>query len=120
VIPYRGSWLDLEFDPKDLIYARIDRRRKIFATVLLRALGYNTEELLAYFYKPETIKVEMDGKKPRYLKKVDPSSSRSARHPRGEGRRRQRAGPQGPQVHKASLRRMAEGGITWVPIGIED
>jgi len=72
VIPYRGSWLDLEFDHKDLLYARIDRRRKIFATVLLKALGYSTEELLDYFYKPETIRVELDAKKPRYLKKVVP------------------------------------------------
>ena len=40
VIPYRGSWLDFEFDPKDIIYVRIDRRRKMHATVLLRALGY--------------------------------------------------------------------------------
>ena len=42
VIPYRGSWLDFEFDPKDIIYVRIDRRRKMHATVLLRALGYST------------------------------------------------------------------------------
>src|SRR5438067_1257303 len=45
IIPYRGSWLDFEFDPKDLLYVRIDRRRKLHATVLLRALGYSTEEL---------------------------------------------------------------------------
>ena len=44
VIPYRGSWLDYEFDPKDLLYIRIDRRRKLPATILLRALGFNTEE----------------------------------------------------------------------------
>src|SRR5215468_9450523 len=61
VIPYRGSWLDLEFDHKDLIYARIDRRRKIFVTVLLKALGYTPEDLLAYFYKPKIIRT--DGKK---------------------------------------------------------
>ena len=61
VIPYRGSWLDLEFDHKDLVYSRIDRRRKILVTVLLKALGYTEEELLAYFYKPE--KVRFDGKK---------------------------------------------------------
>ena len=61
IIPYRGSWLDLEFDHKDLLYARIDRRRKIHGTVLLKALGYSAEELLAYFYKPETIRI--DGKK---------------------------------------------------------
>ncbi len=61
IIPYRGSWLDLEFDHKDLIYARIDRRRKIFGTVLLKALGYTPEEMLAYFYKSESVRI--DGKK---------------------------------------------------------
>ena len=47
VIPYRGSWLDFEFDPKDLLYVRIDRRRKLPASILLRALGYSSEEMLA-------------------------------------------------------------------------
>src|SRR6202050_2491003 len=51
VIPYRGSWLDFEFDPKDCIFARIDRRRKIPATILLRALGYNDEQILALFFE---------------------------------------------------------------------
>lgn len=55
VIPYRGSWLDFEFDPKDRLHVRIDRRRKLFATVLLRALGFTTQELLDYFYEKETI-----------------------------------------------------------------
>ena len=50
VIPYRGSWLDFEFDPKDLVHVRIDRRRKLPATILLRALGYSTEEILALFF----------------------------------------------------------------------
>jgi DNA-directed RNA polymerase subunit beta len=50
VIPYRGSWLDFEFDQKDLIYVRIDRRRKFPVTILLKALGYNVEQLLEYFY----------------------------------------------------------------------
>jgi DNA-directed RNA polymerase subunit beta len=62
VIPYRGSWLDFEFDPKDIIYVRIDRRRKMHATVLLRALGYSTQELLNYFYSTETIFVEKGSK----------------------------------------------------------
>ena len=62
IIPYRGSWLDFEFDHKDLIYCRIDRRRKIFVTTLLRALGCSTEELLSYFYKTETLLVgRIDG-----------------------------------------------------------
>lgn len=50
VIPYRGSWLDFEFDPKDCIFARIDRRRKLPATILLRALGMSPEEILAGFF----------------------------------------------------------------------
>jgi DNA-directed RNA polymerase subunit beta len=57
VIPYRGSWLDFEFDPKDFVYCRIDRRRKLPATILLKALGLNTEEILNYFYDAEVIKV---------------------------------------------------------------
>jgi DNA-directed RNA polymerase subunit beta len=51
VIPYRGSWLDFEFDAKDLIYARIDRRRKLPVTTLLHALGMDGEEILQYFYR---------------------------------------------------------------------
>jgi DNA-directed RNA polymerase subunit beta len=50
VIPYRGSWLDFEFDPKDNLFVRIDRRRKLPATIMLRALEYSTEEILAIFY----------------------------------------------------------------------
>ncbi len=59
IIPYRGSWLDFEFDPKDLVYVRIDRRRKLPATILLRALGYNTEQILSMFF--ETNRMEVDG-----------------------------------------------------------
>ncbi|KTC65199.1 RNA polymerase B-subunit (plasmid) [Legionella adelaidensis] len=51
IIPYRGSWLDFEFDPKDSVYVRIDRRRKLPVTILLRALGYETEEILAQFFE---------------------------------------------------------------------
>ncbi len=50
VIPYRGSWLDFEFDPNDNVFVRIDRRRKLPATILLRALGYNNEEILDLFF----------------------------------------------------------------------
>ena len=55
IIPNRGSWIDFEFDTKDILYVRIDRRRKLPATVLLRALGYNTEQLLNYFYEGEQV-----------------------------------------------------------------
>jgi len=61
VIPYRGSWLDFEFDAKDLVYCRIDRRRKIHATILLRALGYSTEEILDIFFDTDTFKITGKG-----------------------------------------------------------
>ncbi|NRA34603.1 MAG: DNA-directed RNA polymerase subunit beta [Polyangiaceae bacterium] len=61
VIPYSGSWLDFEFDHKDIIYVRIDRRRKMHATVLLRALGYSTQEILDYFYTRETVFLNEEG-----------------------------------------------------------
>lgn len=58
IIPYRGSWLDFEFDPKDLVYVRIDRRRKLPATVLLRALAYDAEEILSMFFETNKVLVE--------------------------------------------------------------
>ena len=61
VIPYRGSWLDLEFDPKDLVYVRIDRRRKLPATILLRSLGYGSEEILDMFYDVDSFSVDKKG-----------------------------------------------------------
>ncbi|MCP5149402.1 MAG: DNA-directed RNA polymerase subunit beta [Chromatiales bacterium] len=61
VIPYRGSWLDFEFDPKDLVFVRIDRRRKLPATVLLRALGYDTEEILDSFFDKNEFEVTDEG-----------------------------------------------------------
>jgi DNA-directed RNA polymerase subunit beta len=51
VIPYRGSWLDMEFDPKDSVFVRIDRRRKLPATILMRALGYDNEQILDMFFE---------------------------------------------------------------------
>ena len=61
VIPYRGSWLDFEFDAKDLVYCRIDRRRKIHATILLRALGYTTEEILSFFFETDNFEIPSKG-----------------------------------------------------------
>src|SRR3546814_4592754 len=58
VIPYRGSWLDFEFDPKDALFTRIDRRRKLPVSVLLRALGYNNEEMLNEFFEINTFHID--------------------------------------------------------------
>ena len=60
VIPYRGSWLDFEFDPKDLVYVRIDRRRKLPATILLRALGYESNQILEMFFDNDKFEIEND------------------------------------------------------------
>lgn len=61
VIPYRGSWLDFEFDARDILYARIDRRRKLHATVILKALGLSNEEILDHFFEKNIFKIH-DGK----------------------------------------------------------
>ena len=61
IIPYRGSWLDFEFDPKDLLYFRIDRRRKMPVTILLKALGFTPEQILDMFYDRESYHLSKDG-----------------------------------------------------------
>src|SRR6201990_2149431 len=61
IIPYRGSWLDIEFDAKDIVYARVDRRRKIPVTSLLYALGMDAEEILDTFYRKVSYKRQKDG-----------------------------------------------------------
>jgi DNA-directed RNA polymerase subunit beta len=63
IIPYRGSWLDFEFDPKDILFSRIDRRRKIPATIMLRALDMGTEEILSEFYDEDVFSLEKDSVK---------------------------------------------------------
>ncbi|MEJ2165141.1 MAG: DNA-directed RNA polymerase subunit beta [Desulfobacterales bacterium] len=61
IIPVRGSWIDMEIDPKDIVYIRIDRRRKFPVTILFKAFGYTVEDLLSYFYRKE--KVVISGKR---------------------------------------------------------
>lgn len=61
IIPMRGSWLDFDFDHKDILYVRIDRRRKMPATILLKAMGMTCEDILAYYYERERFRLE-DGR----------------------------------------------------------
>ena len=63
IIPYRGSWIDFEFDSKDILHVRIDRRRKLPATVLLKALGFTDDDILTMYYDThfEKIRVDIDG-----------------------------------------------------------
>ena len=75
IIPVRGSWIDMEIDPKDIVHIRIDRRRRFPVTILFKAFGYTTEDLLAYFYQRETI--FMRGK--RFFKAFNPDLLRGQR-----------------------------------------
>merc|ERR1712000_431238 len=61
IIPYRGAWIEFEFDIKDLIYVRLDRKKKMFATVLLRALGWETDEEILKLFVDETEVLSVDG-----------------------------------------------------------
>ncbi len=94
VIPYRGSWLDFEFDPKDALFTRIDRRRKLPVTVLLRALGYTNEEMLQIFFEHNVFHLgKKGGVTPRLSSPsacaVRPSSLRPRGRRQGAGRSRQ-------------------------------
>src|SRR5438067_3029964 len=68
VIPYRGSWLDFEFDPKDNLFVRIDRRRKLPATILLRALGFDAEQILQTFFTTNKLRLIAG----QYILQIDP------------------------------------------------
>lgn len=76
IIPYRGSWLDMEFDHKDLFYVRIDRRRKLAATIILRAMGLSNEDILASFFENDTFSI----KKNSIEMALVPSRLRGQRH----------------------------------------
>ena len=118
IIPYRGSWIDFEFDPRDILYVRIDRRRKFHATVLLRALGMTVEDLLNYFYPTDTI--TFDGG--RATKKFQPQlllglrATQEVRNPTNhdvlvkEGRR----------FTRNAIRQIGAVGLEQIPITLEE
>ncbi|MFB6263197.1 MAG: DNA-directed RNA polymerase subunit beta [Bradymonadaceae bacterium] len=117
IIPYRGSWLDFEFNKSDILHVRIDRKRKMPATVLLKALGYSDEELLEYYYDTETIHFE-DGE---YFKEIDldvlrgQEASVDVTDDEGEV-----IVPQGKKFTRASIRKMSKADIERVPIAFTE
>ena len=118
IIPVRGSWIDMEIDPKDVVYIRIDRRRKFPVTLLFKAFGYSTEDLLSYFYKTE--KVFVRGK--RYFKEFNEEflkgqrATKDVKDPEtgeiivGKGR----------LFSKRSVKQMKTAHIEEIPVNIED
>ena len=118
VIPYRGSWVDLEFDPRDIIYVRIDRRRKFHSTVLLRALGMTTEDLLNYYYRSDTI--AFDGRKPALA--FNPAHLMGARVTTDvrDPKSNDLIVKEGKKFTRPVLRQMEQAKIKHVPISWED
>ncbi len=118
IIPVRGSWIDLEIDPKDIVYVRIDRRRKFPATLLLKALGYSGEEILSHFYRTE--RIEVAGK--HLYKTVDKDLlvgqrvSKSVKRPQtGEVIIKK-----GHRFSKKTLKQLLDAQVERVPIGPEE
>jgi DNA-directed RNA polymerase subunit beta len=117
VIPYRGSWLDFDFDHKDILYVRIDRRRKLPATVLLKALGYSAEELLNYYYDVEEIVVEGEGYRKRVNLNLLPGQRASFDIVASDGEVIVKSNR---KFTKAAIRKLAEKGIESIPVLLED
>ena len=108
VIPIRGSWLDLEFDPKDLLYARVDRRRKMPVTILLKAMGYTAEDLLRCFHTVVTVVIEEDTP---YLVVNDALIGERVSQDIGDARSGDIFVKEGRKITRASLKKMMDAGI---------
>ncbi len=117
IIPYRGSWLDFEFDPKDIMFVRIDRRRKMHATVLLRALGYSTQDLLNYFYSTEEIFLDKGGK---YAKSVEFDLLPGQRATRDIKVGSETVVRKNTKFTKAAIKKLRDGKVDRLPIDLEE
>ncbi|MBU4287903.1 MAG: DNA-directed RNA polymerase subunit beta [Proteobacteria bacterium] len=118
IIPVRGSWIDLEIDPKDIVYIRIDRRRKFPVTILFKAFGYTTEDILDYFYETEKIVVN----KKRFYKKFNENFLIGQRASRDIKAPKQGAVivKKGRMFTKASIRRLKSAKMELIPLNFED
>jgi DNA-directed RNA polymerase subunit beta len=118
IIPYRGSWIDFEFDPRDVLYVRIDRRRKFPATVPLRALGMTTEDLLNYFYRKDVIILDGDQLAMKFIPEqlLGQRINREVKDPKtGELLARE-----GRKFNKAVVRQLEQAKIGEIPISPQD
>jgi DNA-directed RNA polymerase subunit beta len=119
IIPYRGSWIDFEFDHKDILYVRIDRRRKLPATVLLRALGYTTEELLNFFYRTEKVYFE-EGHKAFKSVAEDTLAGQTVTKEVRDPDSKEVIAKKGKKWKRAQIKRLKAVGINRIPINDED
>ncbi|MGH7848590.1 MAG: DNA-directed RNA polymerase subunit beta [Candidatus Binatia bacterium] len=118
VIPYRGSWLDFEFDPRDILYVRIDRRRKFHATVLLRALQMTAEDLFNYFYKTDT--VVLDGKKAFLVFNSEQLLGIKAGADVRDPRSNELIAREGRKLTRPLIRQMEQARVKQVPVAWQD
>ncbi len=118
IIPYRGSWLDFEFDARDVLYVRIDRRRKMPVTILLKAFGYSTEDLLRIYYPIEEIKVV----KGKLFRKLDPQLHPGIKSPIDVVGKRSREVivKEGNKLTKVLIEKIKAAGVKEIPIAKED
>ncbi len=116
IIPIRGSWLDLEFDSKDLLYVRIDRRRKMPVTILLKAMGNSTEFILNFFYSIEEALL----KEGRFYLKISDALIGEKAPADVVTRSGEIVVKKGRKISKPLLKKMAEAKITRIPLSDED
>jgi DNA-directed RNA polymerase subunit beta len=118
IIPYRGSWLDFEYDAKDILYVRIDRRRKMPATILLKGFGFSTDDLLKMYYPVEEVRVS----KGVLLRKLDPAIHTGLRAPADivEKSSGEVLAKEGTKLNKTLMGRVRSAGIKEIPIKSED
>ncbi|KAF0214585.1 MAG: DNA-directed RNA polymerase subunit, partial [Geobacteraceae bacterium] len=118
IIPYRGSWLDFEFDIKDILYIRIDRRRKMPATILLKAFGYTSDDLLRMYYPVEEIHVQ----KGKLWRKLDPEIHHGLRAPHDmiEKGGKEPVVREGAKLTKGTINRLKAAGMKEMEVKIED
>ncbi|HQH27089.1 MAG TPA: DNA-directed RNA polymerase subunit beta, partial [Oligoflexia bacterium] len=114
VIPYRGSWLDFEFDVKDLLHVRIDRRRKQPATILLRALGMSSEEILREFYQIDSITIGRGGSLHKKFFPAQLEGQKVYKDVKGKGGKV--VARAGQKFNRAVIRRCAEEGVEVIEI----
>jgi len=114
IIPVRGSWIDLEFDAKDILYVRIDRRRKFPVTTLLKALGYNSEELLRFFYDVENIKIE--GKKLKKVFNAELAVGMRAPQDLIDPKTGEVIAKEGRKISKTLAKKIQESGVEYLPV----
>ncbi|MBF0281938.1 MAG: DNA-directed RNA polymerase subunit beta [Zetaproteobacteria bacterium] len=112
VIPYRGSWLDFEFDAKDKIFFRIDLRRKMPVGIFLKALGMNTQEILDYFYNRKTVRIGKNGLQMRFDAE-NFFGTRATTSIEVDGKK---IVAEGKKFSKSVIRKIEEAGIDWIDI----